>query len=313
MKSEPFRLRRDDGVELYVHRFEPDARPVRAVVQLVHGMGEHGARYERLARALADDGIAVFAADQRGHGRSAPSPADLGHFADRDGWSKVVEDQRALGLRIGELHGERPRALVGHSMGSFVALECLTRFGDAYRAAVLSGSSGSAGPRAWMFRALATVERLRLGVRGHSQVLQRGVFGQFNVPFEPAATPFDWLSRDPAEVAKYVADPLCGFVVTAGSLAELATALQGLYRRDHLARIPHALPLLAIAGERDPVGGRAGVEKLVAELRAAGLTRVDLRLYPDARHELLNETNRDEVTADLRSWLRGALGIGESP
>ncbi len=309
MKSEPFQLRRDDGVELYVHRFEPDARPARAVVQLVHGMGEHGARYERFASALTGDGIAVFAADQRGHGRTAATAQELGHFADRDGWEKIVADQRALGVRISELHGGLPRALFGHSMGSFIALECLTRFGDAYRAAVISGSSGSAGPRAWVFRGLATVERLRLGVRGQSALLQRGVFGQFNTPFEPAATPFDWLSRDPAEVAKYVADPLCGFVLTAGSLAELARALQGLYAADHLGRIPHELPLLAIAGERDPVGGRAGVDRLVAELRAAGLTRVEAKLYPDARHELLNETNREAVTLDVRAWLRETLGI----
>jgi len=310
VKSEPFQLRRDDGVELFVHRFEPDARPLRAVVQLVHGMGEHGARYERLARALADDGIALFAADQRGHGRTAASPAELGHFADRDGWNKVVEDQRALGVRIGELHGGVPRALVGHSMGSFIALECLTRFGDAYRAAVLSGSSGSAGPRAWLFRGLASVERLRLGPRGHSAVLQRAVFGQFNVPFEPAATPFDWLSRDAAEVAKYVADPLCGFVLTAGSLADLAVGLLELYRSEHLARIPRGLPVLLIAGARDPVGGEVGNARLFRELD--GRAALDLRLYPDARHELLNETNRDEVMAELRSWLRGALELGES-
>jgi alpha-beta hydrolase superfamily lysophospholipase len=196
-------------------------------------------------------------------------------------------------------------------MGSFIALQCLTRFGDAYRAAVLSGSSGSAGARAWLFRGLATFERLRLGARGQSALLQRSVFGQFNVPFEPAQTPFDWLSRDSAEVAKYVADPLCGFVLTAGSLADLATALSTLYRREHLARIPRELPILAIAGERDPVGGRAGVDRLVAELRDAGLARVDERIYPDARHELLNETNRDAVTDDLRSWLRTALGFSD--
>ena len=113
-------------------------------------------------------------------------------------------------------------------------------------------------------------------------------------------------------MAKYVEDPLCGFVLSAGSFADLATALQALYRRNHLARIPRALPLLAIAGERDPVGGRAGVDRLCAELRAAGLTRVVARIYPGARHELLNETNRDEVTTDLRAWLRRSLGLGES-
>ena len=308
MKSAPFRLRADDGLELHVHHFAPDSQSeVRAVLQIVHGMGEHGARYERLARELCADGFAVYAADCRGPGRTARSSSELGHFADRDGWEKIVGDVQALAAHSAASHPGARRALLGHSMGSFVALDFLTRHGCGLHAAVLSGSAPSAGMRSWVLRRVASVERLRVGARGHSALLQRALFGRFNAAFEPAETAFDWLSRDRAEVARYVADPLCGFVLTAGGFCDLGGALGRIYRRERLARIPPALPLYLIAGELDPVAGRAGVTRLAEELRVAGLERVDLRIYPGGRHELLNEIDRVQVTNDLRGWLRAAL------
>jgi len=308
LRSEPFQLRASDGAALFVNHFEPDPpRTVRAAVQLVHGMGEHGARYERLARALCERGFAVFAADCRGHGQTAASEADLGHFADRDGWEKVVGDVRALGEHVAATHPGVARVLVGHSMGSFIALDFLTRFGDTVHAAVLSGSAPSAGPLGWIFRALASAERLRLGARGESALLRALLFGRFNSAFEPARTPFDWLSRDEDEVAKYIADPRCGFVLRAGSFADFAAGLSRFQQRRVLSRIPHALPVYLIAGEVDPVGGGAGVTRLAEELGRAGLERVDVRIYPGGRHEMLNETNRDEVTRDLCAWIEKAL------
>lgn len=314
MKSAPFRLHADDGTPLHVHRFLPDSpRDVRASLQILHGMGEHGARYERLALDLCADGFAVYAADCRGHGLTAPGAADLGHFADRDGWERIVGDVETLAAHVSVTHSGLPRVLLGHSMGSFLALDYLTRFGDGLRAAVLSGSAPSAGVLGWALRALANEERLRLGPRGRSKLLERAVFGRFNTPFEPAETPFDWLSRDRAEVARYVADPLCGFVLSAGGFADLAAALARVQRRSTLTRIPHALPLYVIAGEVDPVAGQAGVTRLVHELRSAGLERVELRIYPGARHELLNEVGREQVTRDLRAWLQLELSEPTSP
>jgi alpha-beta hydrolase superfamily lysophospholipase len=307
VRSEPFQLRAADGVELFVNHFAPDpGTTVRGAVQLLHGMGEHGARYERLASELCGRGLALFAADCRGHGKTAVSEDDLGHFADRDGWEKVVADVRALGENIAARHSGVPRVLVGHSMGSFIALDYLTRFGDTVAAGVLSGSAPSAGALGWVFRALANAERVRLGVRGRSALLRQLLFGRFNAAFEPSRTAFDWLSRDEDEVAKYVADPLCGFVLTAGSFADFAAGLARFQRREVLSRIPHALPLYLFAGEVDPVGGRVGVDRLAEELRAAGLERVDVRIYPGGRHEMLNEVNREEVTRDLCAWIETA-------
>jgi alpha-beta hydrolase superfamily lysophospholipase len=301
------RLRLADAC-LFVHGFLPDTPgSERAVIQIVHGMGEHGARYERFARDACDSGYAVYVADCRGHGQTVASEAELGHFADEDGWEKVVADVHLVGETIAASHPGKPRVLLGHSMGSFIAADYLTRNGDTVSAAVLSGSAGSTGLLGWGLRAVARTECLRLGARAHSPVLQKLVFGRFNQAFEPARTPFDWLSRDPDEVARYVADPRCGFVLSAQSFLDMARGLARYQRPEVLARIPHRLPVYLVAGEVDPVGGREGVEKLGVELRAAGLERVDVRIFPNARHEMLNETNRAEVTREILAWLERVL------
>ena len=307
MRTDSQRLRSRDGLELFVYRWQPES-PARASLQIAHGMGEHGARYARLAERLCGAGFEVFAADTRGHGLSTLEPALLGHLADTDGWNKAVED---VGLLSGFIARERPglpHALLGHSMGSLLVLDSLSRGRAPVDAAILSGTSGPPGRGIAFALAVARLERLRLGVRGHSSILQRMLFGRFNRAFEPAETAFDWLSRDRTEVAKYVADPLCGFVLTVGGICDLAAALRPMFEHDTLARIPRGLPLLLVSGERDPVhDSLRGFAALVASLRASGLERLTERVYPDARHELLNETNRDEVTSDLIDWLESNL------
>jgi alpha-beta hydrolase superfamily lysophospholipase len=314
LRASSERQRSTDGLEIFVRRWQPESA-ARATLQIVHGMGEHAARYARLAERLCSAGFEVFAADTRGHGLSTLEPELLGHLSDTDGWNKAVADVGLLAARIAEERPGLPHALLGHSMGSLLVLDFLTRArtpADAaitpVDAAVLSGSSGPPGRGIAIALAVARFERLRLGVRGHSPILQRMLFGRFNRAFEPAETAFDWLSRDRAEVAKYVADPLCGFVLTVGGLCELATALRRLFNRDALARIPHGLPVLLLSGEHDPVhDSLRGFESLALGLRSSGLERLTERVYPDARHELLNETNRDQVSDDLLDWLESQL------
>jgi len=194
-------------------------------------------------------------------------------------------------------------------MGSLLTLDHLTRGGAiSVDAAVLSGTSGPPGRAIVLALAVARFERLRLGVRGQSGILQRMLFGRFNDAFAPAETAFDWLSRDRVEVAKYVEDPLCGFVLSVGGLCELAAALRRIFEPEALARIPHGLPILLISGERDPVhDSLRGLRALASGLRAGGLEQLTERFYPDARHELLNETNREQVTSDLLDWLEENL------
>jgi len=189
-------------------------------------------------------------------------------------------------------------------MGSLLAQQYLIEFGSTVDAAVLSGSTGDPGPLRRIAGWIARFERLRLGKRGASALLLLLFFGRANKAFEPARTDFDWLSRDRNEVALYVNDPLCGFILTTQSLIDMLDALGRIYLPEALARIPTGLPILIFSGEEDPIheGGR-GLDKLVAAYEGAGLEKVTRRMYERGRHEMFNETNRGEVVADLIAWL----------
>ncbi|MCB1542173.1 MAG: alpha/beta hydrolase [Rhodoblastus sp.] len=303
MRADTFRLKADDGADIHIHRWLPDSAP-RGVVQVAHGLAEHAARYGRLAGALTGRGLAVYADDHRGHGQTAGAD-DLGFFAEREGWRKCVGDLWTLNRRIAADHAGLPTVLLGHSMGSFMAQDFVADHGDAIASLVLSGSNGPPPAIAGVGRMIARIERLRQGGRGKSALLQSLMFGDFNKRFKPARTPFDWLSRDPAEVDAYIADPLCGFEFSNQLAVDLLDALGPLLKPERLARIRKDLPVYIFSGSDDPVG--ANLPALAAAYRNAGLTRVDMRVYTGARHETLNETNRDEVTADLVAWIEDAL------
>ena len=308
LRTTRFRLGAADGTSIAVHGWSPRT-PATAVVQIAHGIAEHGGRYARLAVALTAAGYEVYAADHRGHGRTAASTADLGFFAEREGWQKCVDDLWTLNRHIAAEHAGLPIVLLGHSMGSFMAQHFISEHGDALAAVVLSGSSGKPAPQAAALRAVMEIERSRLGPRGRSEVINTLVFGAFNAAFEPARTPFDWLSRDSAEVDKYVADPLCGgFQPSIQLWIDLLDALSEIASPARQSRIPKRLPVYVISGTRDRVSDNSrGLEQLIAAYAVAGLERVTRRLYPEARHELFNEINRDEVTQDLIAWLAKAV------
>jgi alpha-beta hydrolase superfamily lysophospholipase len=303
-----FTLTAADGVALFVQGWRPEATP-RGVVQIAHGLAEHGGRYARLAAALTEAGCAVYAGDHRGHGRTARTPEDLGFLAAGDGWSKCLDDLWQLNRRLAADHPGAPIILLGHSMGSFMAQHLISAHGDALAGVVLSGSGGKPSALAAAGRLVGRLERLRLGRRGRSALMHGLSFGAFNKPFEPSRTPFDWLSRDAAEVDKYIADPLCGFPASVQLWIDLLDALGDVTSGRRQARIPKRLPVYVIAGSRDPVGGNTkSVAQLLSAYRQVGLERVAHRFYIDARHELFNETNRDEVTRDLIVWLDGIVG-----
>ena len=199
-----------------------------------------------------------------------------------------------------------PIVFLGHSLGSFLGQDFVSRHSGALAGAVYSGSSGKPPAIATLGRLIARAERLRLGKRGKSQLLGQMWFGAYNKPFAPARTEFDWLSRDDKEVDAYVADPLCGFPLTTQIAIDVLDALPSLSTPQSLAPIRKDLPIYVFSGERDPVG--ANIQGLIADLRGAGFTKLTTRIYPDARHETLNELNRDEVTRDLISWLDGVAG-----
>jgi alpha-beta hydrolase superfamily lysophospholipase len=253
-------------------------------------------------------GYAVYAADHRGHGRTAIAPGDLGYFADSNGWLRAVDDLYAVRRRITADHPDVPVFAFGHSMGCMMMQHYLFSHGDSIAGAVLSGAGGGRSFPAVGGLVLALAERVRLGPRGRSWLLQRATFGSYNGRFAPTRTEYDWLSSDPAEVDAYVADPLCGFALTVQGWLDVMRGAIQIERPEHMRRIPAALPIYVFSGALDPVGRNgAGVRWLLDAYRRAGLTDVTHRLYPQGRHEMLNEINRAEVTRDLIAWLDAAL------
>jgi alpha-beta hydrolase superfamily lysophospholipase len=301
MPGSEFDFRADDGHTLLGRRWLPKGPP-RAIVQVAHGLAEHSARYARLASALNAAGYAVYANDHRGHGPKAAA-ADLGHFADEGGWDKVVGDLWTFNRLIAAEQPGVPIVFLGHSLGSFLGRGFIARRSDALVGVALSGSNGKPPAIATLGRLIAREERLRLGRRGKSDPILQMWFGEFNKPFKPARTAYDWLSRDEKEVDAFVADPFCGFPFTTQLAIDVLDALPRVTNRASLAAIRKDMPFYVFSGDRDPVG--ANIKGLIGDLKAAGFTRLTTRLYPGARHETLNETNRDEVTRDLIAWLDG--------
>jgi len=295
-----------DGHSMHYYRWLPAEDPV-ATVQIAHGMGEHAARYDWTVGHLTAAGFAVYAQDHRGHGLSC-APADYGDMGE-DGWNRTISDAHELTQLIRSNHPGLPHALVGHSMGSMLSQQYLYRFGSELDAAVLSGSPGLGGAFSlWLSHTIARFESWRHGPAGHSELLQNLLFGKSNEPFDgPDATGFEWLSRDEAQVRHYVDDPACGFVLRAGSIVNLMAGARQARKKRFIAEIPEELPVYVFSGQADPVHDEEkGLNRLLERYRAV-IRNVDYRRYPDGRHEMLNETNRDEVVADLAGWLRQAL------
>ncbi|CRM62066.1 MULTISPECIES: alpha/beta hydrolase [Pseudomonas] len=301
MNHSTFWLTANDHSRLFVNQWTPDALP-KAVVMLSHGMAEHSGRYARLARALCGAGYGLYALDQRGHGRTADE-GTLGLYAENDGWNKVVGDLASLNHHIGQQHPGLPIILLGHSMGSYIAQAYLLHHSASLHGAILSGSNFQPVALYRAARLIARIERARQGRRGRSGLIDFLSFGSFNKAFKPNRTAFDWLSRDPLEVDKYINDPLCGFRCTNQLWVDLLGGLQHISKASNLAQIDPGLPILLIGGECDPVSEGKRLKSLARALREAGCQHLQLTLYPQARHEVFNETNRDDVTADVLTWL----------
>jgi alpha-beta hydrolase superfamily lysophospholipase len=304
MRATTFTHTADDGAEIFVYRWEPDdASTVVAVAHIVHGMAEHAGRYARLAETLTAAGFKVYAHDHRGHGKTAREE-DLGHFGDDDGWTRVVSDVRRLLRREMDENPGKPLVVIGHSMGSFMVQQLMYEVPEWLAAVVLSASNGKPSPLASAGRLVARAERRRLGPRGKSPVLKALSFDAFNKAFAPTRTAHDWLSRDPVEVDRYEADPRCGFECTTSTWIELLDGLADISRPSNQAKIRKDLPVYVIAGAEDPVSERVkGLYQLLRAYGRAGMKDVTHHFYPGARHEIFNETNRDEVTHELLVWL----------
>ncbi|MDB5028690.1 MAG: Lysophospholipase [Candidatus Eremiobacteraeota bacterium] len=288
-----------DGVELVVDAALPDGAP-NGIVLIAHGMAEHAARYARFGGDLAARGYASYAPDLRGHGRTAGGDANLG-WAGPDGWNAMLRDLARLAEVARERHPGAPLFLLGHSMGSVLAQRFAQLHGAQLRGLILSGTFGAApniGAGIAALRALAVVR----GDRAPSS-LQRSMFAGFNKQF-PQRTGFEWLSRDDEAVQRYVDDPRCGFTFSNRLLLDMLRGYVEAWNGGNERALPTGLPVLLFSGALDPVGRNTeAVEQLAQRYRALGLRDVQVTFYPGGRHEMLNETNRDEVVTDVLAWL----------
>ena len=293
----PFEVEPGEGkFELTIWR--PECEP-KAVVQILHGMAEHIDRYDLTARDLCASGFAVAGHNQKGHG-PACGQSELGYFYDRDGWVHTIEDAHYVSALIREQFPGKRLVLLGHSMGSFMAREYALRYGDELSALVLSGTGWQSAVRCIFARAIADLSPRKKP----SKLVDKLAFSGNNKPFEPARTPFDWLSRDQEQVDRYIRDDRCGFMFTGRAFSDFFGGLCALTRLDRLSDMPYNLPVYFMSGDKDPVGQMGkGVLTVANQFREAGLSDVTVRLNKDARHELFNELNRAQVVADLVAWL----------
>lgn len=290
------------GATLSVYECAP-AKP-RAVVQVNHGLAEHGSRYERFARFLAGRGFATIVHDHRGHGGTRAPDAQLGQFGKPDGLGKVIADIHTINAFAAGRYFAAPVICFGQSMGGIMAMNYALRYPGTIAACAVWNTDIQTSPMLSIAAALLKAERMFKGSDVPSKIASRLTFEAWNREFAPNRTDFDWLSRDHAEVDKYVADPLCGFNASVGAWLDILAAIRFGANRGNWESLPRKLPMNLVAGAADPCGdhGKA-ILNLAERLKAAGMTDIHVTIYPDTRHEGLNETNRDAVMQAFADWL----------
>lgn len=289
--------------KIHAHMCVPDAEP-RAIVQIIHGIAEYIDRYDEFMSFLADNGIIAVGTDHLGHGKSIESEEQTGFFAYDNGWDYAVRDEEVLRLAMHENYPELPIIVFGHSMGSFMARTLLIRYPDAFNAAIISGTGnqGAALVNGGLF-----MGNLVTGLKGahhYSKFLNNLAFGSYNKIYDNPKTEYDWLSRDEANVQKYIDDPLCGFIPSCSLFRDMMTGVKFITNKKNLTAMNKDMPVYFMSGDMDPVGecGK-GVQKAYNNFLEAGMKDVSIKLYPGGRHEMLNEINKDEVYTDILAWL----------
>jgi alpha-beta hydrolase superfamily lysophospholipase len=292
-----------DHIRINVYKWTPE-KEIKGVIQIAHGMSERAIRYEYFAHALVKEGYAVYANDHRGHGSSAASIQELGYISDNDGFQDMVDDMKQLTDIIHNENPEKKIILFGHSMGSFLAQRYIQQYAADISAVILSGTNGKQTPAVNVGILLTKILMRLKGRRAEGSLLDRMTFGSYNNSFQPAATSYDWLSRDKEQVQMYIDDPYCGNVFPVSFYHDLFVGTKVIHKRENLNRIPTDLPIYIFAGGSDPVGQNGkGIINLINIYKSLKIENVTYKLYPEGRHEMLHEINKDEVISDTIDWL----------
>lgn len=292
-----------DGThQCYAHQWQPEGE-AKAVVQIVHGVAEYIQRYAPLAEFLAQNGYVVVGEDHLGHGKTVKD-GKFGYFGPKNGWATVAANVHRLRELAGEQWPGLPYFILGHSMGSFLTRTYLINWSGSVTGAILSGTGQEPGLTVGFGRAVCELLCALKGADSHSQFVYDLSLGAYNKQFAPNRTSADWICRDEAVVDAYLKDEFCTFQPTVGMFRDLMTGLGYIADRSNLARMDGNTPVYFFSGDHDPVGQNgAGVRKVYEAFKAAGCSDVTMKLYPDGRHEMVNEINKEEVWADILAWL----------
>jgi alpha-beta hydrolase superfamily lysophospholipase len=301
-----------DGITIYVYRWLPaDLAQAKGVLHIVHGSIEHAMRYDRFAQFLVQNGYIVVASDYRGHGKTGAENDQFNIFSLQDnGWRMTVEDLHDLNQQIATDYPNKPLVMMGHSMGSFLVRHYMGVHGHTLAGAIIMGTGRAAQ---WLTQTAQVIAKLLRMVGDKKRLtpfMHKLVYGQLNDAMDNPKTDYDFLSRDSAEVQKYIDDPWCGNTITVDYAHEFATGLMVINDPYFIKQTRTDIPLLFTSGKADPVGGEDAnfVHEVAQMYRDGGNEHITVTIYDEARHEILNETNRDQVMADILAWMDSTIG-----
>ncbi|MCM1038984.1 MAG: alpha/beta hydrolase [Roseburia sp.] len=295
---------RDQKNKIHAIKWVPEVEKPVCIFQIVHGMAEHIDRYDEFARFLAGKGILVVGDDHLGHGKSVPEGGTYGYFCEDDAANVLVRDVHRLKKIMQEQYPGVLYLIMGHSMGSFILRNYLFRYGNGVNGAIIAGTGMQSKATLFVARMVTAIQKFFCGPKHVGKFIDKASFGHFNDRFMPVRTQCDWLSRDEANVDRYMADPLCGFVFTLNGFAALFQLIHNCYDVEKIESMPKHLPVFLIAGADDPVGNYGkSIEKVYNSFKEHGMQNVQMKLYEKDRHELLNETDREQVYGDIYRWI----------
>ena len=311
-KQENFYLSSDGRTRIHAITWQGEGQP-RAVLQLVHGICEYVDRYDAFASFLAERGFLVVGNDHLGHGKSWQQPEREGLFAEQNGWDRVVEDVEALRAKTAAEHPGLPYFLLGHSMGSFITRRVVALDGEGLAGYICCGTAGR-NPLTELGIGLAGIVTALRGPKRTGRFLNAMAFQNYNRRFPEDDNELAWLSRDKDGYPDASEDPKCHFVFTNAGFRDLFRLLDSVTGPKWSDRVPKDLPIVLFSGEMDPVGSYGkGPRQVYGWLKASGVRDLSLKLYPDARHELHNELNRDEFLEDVVAWCDRHMEGGRHP
>ncbi len=291
-----------DGKKLHLNHWNTNEKP-KAIIQLVHGMAEHTSRYERFAKHICKNGYSICGHDQRGHGLTLGPDDVIGHVSNDHGWGVLLQDIESTNQHLRIKYPNIPIILFGHSMGAILSVSYLQAYGQKVDGWILSALAYNQGFMTELGISIADIQAIFFGKISRAKLHNALSFGAFNSSFKPNRTTFDWLSRDEAEVDKYINDPLCGEIFSAQFFRDLLWGVKNIYKAKNLLKVPRDIPLLMLAGSQDPVVGKEKEFVKTLDLFSKIPEDFSSKIYPEGRHEMLNETNRQEVFDDISTWL----------